>query len=141
MSSKTGGWIIAAGSLLVFGGLCILASGLSDHSDSTTLGFGLLVFSLGLLAIASGVYIKARGLSGGGKATSTEDAKPRPVRGGCDLCGTETPVIHCKVHQVHLCGTCLAGHYDFRSCAYVPSTRRVSGKTTQKSMAARRGGA
>lgn len=141
MSSKTGAWIIAAGSLLVFGGLCVLASGLSDRSDSTTLGFGLLVFSLGLLVIASGVYLKARFLSGNQKGEAAEEAKPRPVRGGCDLCGTETPVIHCKVHQVHLCGTCLARHYDFRSCAYVPSTRRATPKAAPKGMAARRGNA
>jgi hypothetical protein len=28
------------------------------------------------------------------------------------------------VHQLHLCADCLGKHYDFRSCAYVPSTRR-----------------
>jgi hypothetical protein len=30
------------------------------------------------------------------------------------------------VHEIHLCGNCLGDHYDFRSCAYVPSTRRTA---------------
>jgi hypothetical protein len=51
-------------------------------------------------------------------------AQAKRSRGGCDLCGTEAPVVNCRVHQMHLCGECLGQHYDFRSCVYVPSTRR-----------------
>ncbi|HEY7617101.1 MAG TPA: hypothetical protein VH744_09880, partial [Terriglobales bacterium] len=63
------------------------------------------------------------------------DLSQRP-RGACDLCKVEMPVVHCKVHQVHLCGHCLGEHYNFRSCVYVPSTRKTLSKAA-KSMAAR----
>jgi len=47
------------------------------------------------------------------------------------------PVIHCKVHQVHMCAECLGQHYDFRTCSYVPSTRRPA--TKAKNLAKARG--
>lgn len=88
--------------------------------------------------IAGGLYIKARTFQNSVGAGVTP-AQPQTTRGGCDLCGTDTPVIHCRVHQIHICGECVARHYDFRSCVYVPSTRRpASSKPVSRSARAGR---
>ncbi len=36
-----------------------------------------------------------------------------------------------------MCADCLGQHYDFRTCSYVPSTRRTAAKT--KNLAKARG--
>jgi len=138
MQSKTGTWMIALGAVIVFMALCVLPAGLGENGDKNLLGGGAAIFSLGILTIASGIYLKAIALqskpnskSAGGNASSG-----RAVRGACDRCQIDAPVIQCKVHQQHLCGTCLGEHYDFRSCVYAPSTRRAS---SVKSKAARTG--
>ena len=120
---KASGVAIAAGCLVMFLGLCFLPAAFGRNPDPSMLAGGLAIFSFGALAVSSGVYLKARALQSGAPVAV---AKPQPkrMRAGCDLCGVEVPVIHCRVHELHLCGNCLGGHYDFRSCAYVPSTRR-----------------
>jgi hypothetical protein len=131
--------MIGLGAVAAFVGLCFFPAALSDH-DNSVLGLGAAVFGFGSLLMAAGLYLKAQATqlpaapAHLGKETSTADKKL--PRGGCDLCRKENPVIHCKVHQFHLCGKCLAEHYDFRSCVYVPSTRRLESKNT-KSMSAR----
>jgi hypothetical protein len=60
MSSKTGTWIIAAGVVLMFVGLCFFSALLSDHPEPDMLEFGACQFSLGALVIAAGIYAKAR---------------------------------------------------------------------------------
>jgi len=131
MSSKTATWIIVAGTLLMFVGLCFLPAALSEHPDADLLEVGACQFSLGALLIAAGIYVKARilklGIASGDLRKEPAPSNQR-VRGGCDLCGTEAPVVQCKVHQLHLCGNCLAQHYDVRSCAYVPTTRTATSK-------------
>ena len=122
---KTGNWLIVAGALFMFGALCTIPSALMKNAEVDMLALGGSLFSFGALLIAGGMYLKARALQSKGPASDPAKT-PRRIRGGCDLCGTESPVINCKVHQLHLCGDCLAMHYDFRSCAYVPSTRRAS---------------
>jgi hypothetical protein len=92
---------------------------------------GAALLGTGALAGAAGIYLKALVL--GSKALLNAPAPEaanlnRHPRGACDLCRKETPVVHCKVHQFHLCASCLAEHYDFRACVYVPSTRRVESK-------------
>ena len=141
MSSKTANWIIAAGTLLMFVGLCFLPSALGANPDADMLEIGACQFSLGALVVATGFYAKARGVQ---KEIALVDprkesgASNQRVRGGCDLCGTEAPVVQCKVHQLHLCGACLAQHYDVRSCAYVPTTRTTNkhGRTLAKAQGA-----
>jgi hypothetical protein len=135
MSSRAGTWMIAVGALGGFAGLCVLPAALGEHGESNLLGVGLSLFSLGVLAAATGMYLKAQALQpsphskSGPGATQAAPANPgRKIRGGCDLCGTEAPVVQCKVHQLHLCGTCLAAHYDTRSCAYVPTSRKSANK-------------
>ena len=138
MQSKTGNWMMAIGAAIVFLGLCILPAGLGENGDKNLLGAGAAVLSLGILAIASGIYLKAYALQSkpDNKSVEGNARSGRPIRGGCDHCQETAPVIQCKVHQQHLCGTCLAEHYDFRSCVYAPSTRRAG---TVRSMAARTG--
>jgi len=132
MSSKTAGWIIAGGALLMFIGLCFLPTALSGNPDADMIEIGAGQFSLGALIMAGGIYAKARVAQ---SATPSGEQRKEPansnarVRGGCDLCGSEAPVIQCRVHQLHLCGNCLAQHYDVRSCAYVPTTRTAAQKS------------
>jgi hypothetical protein len=141
MSSKTANWIIAAGAVFMAIGLCFLPAALGERPDADLLEVGACLFSLGALIIAAGTYTKARMVqmeiaSGEPRKEPTSNQR---VRGGCDLCGTEAPVVQCKVHQLHLCGSCLAQHYDVRSCAYVPTTRTASNKTGRNLAANARG--
>ena len=141
MSSKAANWIIAAGAVFMAIGLCFLPAALGERPDTDLLEVGACLFSLGALIIAAGMYTKARMVqmeiaSGEPRKEPTSNQR---VRGGCDLCGTEAPVVQCKVHQLHLCGSCLAQHYDVRSCAYVPTTRTATNKTGRNYAANARG--
>jgi hypothetical protein len=134
MSSRTGNWMMAFGVLVGFVGLCMIPAGLGNHGDRSLLGLGAALVGVGALAAAAGIYLKALVL--GSKLaipapSPTAANSNRRARGACDLCRKEMPVVHCKVHQFHLCGACLAEHYDFRACVYVPSTRRVETKGTR----------
>ena len=134
MTSRVGSWLMGVGALGMLMGLGCLASALGDNPDTGLLGLGASLFSFGAMMIAGGLYAKARALQ-----TETASAPPatkKRVRGGCELCGSEAPVVQCKVHQLQLCGTCLADHYDLRSCVYVPAVRKPAGKPG-KAMAAR----
>lgn len=132
MSSRTGNLMMAFGVLVGFVGLCMMPAGLGTHGDRSLLGLGAALFGVGALTLAAGLYLKALLLQSKPTitvaASAADQAKARP-KGSCDLCRKESPVVHCKVHQFHLCGNCLAEHYDFRACVYVPSTRRVESKT------------
>jgi hypothetical protein len=134
MSPKTANWLITIGVLMLLVALCFAPGALHSESDPSLLAAGGGLFSLGALIIAGGIYLKARALQS--QASAEPPAPKKRVRGGCELCGTQDPVIHCRVHQLQLCPTCLANHYDFRSCAYVPSTRRPATKGG-KAMAAK----
>jgi hypothetical protein len=120
---KASGWLIIGGSVVMMLGLCFLPAAFGPHADEGMLAGGVAIFAFGTLTCAGGIYLKARALQSSA-SSSAPKAQPKRQRGGCDLCGLEMPVIHCRVHQIHICGNCVAGHYDFRSCAYVPSTRR-----------------
>jgi hypothetical protein len=134
MSSRTGSWIMAFGFLLAFAGLCLMPAGLGNHGDRSMLGLGAALFGMGTLSAAAGLYFKASLLGSTAAAnapTPAASSTNKHPRGACDLCRKEMPVVHCKVHQFHLCAGCLAEHYDFRACVYVPSTRRVEGKSAR----------
>lgn len=124
---KVSGLAIVCGCFLMVLGLAFLPAAFGTHPDESILGLGICVFSLGALTVAGGLYMKAHALKSGATSANAPKVQPKRVRGGCDLCGSETPVIHCRVHDIHVCGNCLGNHYDFRSCAYVPSTRRTAG--------------
>ena len=134
MQLRTGNWMMALGAMIGVVGLSIMPAGLGPNSaDRNLLGLGATIFSMGALSIALGIYLKALSLKAAPGNKPAQSVTPgRPIRGGCDRCKTEMPVIQCKVHQQHLCGHCLADHYDFRSCAYAPSRRGLG-----KALAAR----
>lgn len=135
MATKTGNWMMALGAFIVFAGLCFLPAAFGRDADRTMFGAGFVVMSSGLLLISIGFYAKAQAL-GTASATTAAPATTKRARGKsiCDRCAQEEPVIQCRVHQLHLCGSCLSEHYDFRSCAYIPSTRR--GATAKSNAAA-----
>jgi hypothetical protein len=140
MSSQTGNWLIGLGVLGTCIGIVMLPAALGEHPDTSLLILGACGVSLGSLTAATGIYLKARGIQSptGTQATSGEPKNStRRVRGGCDICHGDLPVIHCKVHQVHMCTECLGQHYDFRTCSYVPSTRGEAAKA--KNLAKARG--
>ena len=132
MQSRTGNRMMAIAPVIAVIGLSIVPAGLGQNSaDRNLIGIGATIFSLAAILFALGVYLKASVLQ---SSSGPEPAIPaRPIRGGCDRCHMEMPVIQCKVHQQHLCGTCLSEHYDFRTCVYAPSSRKIA----PKSMAAR----
>jgi len=136
MSSRTGKWMIAAGALMILAGLCFIPAAFGDHPEADVWGMGIGLFSLGAMTVAAGTYLNARLLHAAIEATGLAKELKRG-RGGCELCGNESPIIQCKIHQLHLCGNCQAEHYDLRSCLYVPSNRRVASKG--KAMAKVRG--
>lgn len=124
MGSKLGSVAIIFGSALILLGLAFIPAALTQkQDDQTILGAGICLISFGALCVGGGFYLKARLLESTAEAGSAKQ-QAKAVRGGCDLCGTESPVIHCRVHQLHICGECVSNHYDFRSCVYIPSTRR-----------------
>ena len=131
MSSQTGTWLIAVGAIAASIGIIMLPAALGEHPDTSLLVLGACCLSLGSLIAASGVYLKARaiqppkGLSGASVESRNSN---RRVRGGCDVCHGDSPVIQCRIHQVHLCANCLGRHYDFRTCAYAPSSRGAGAK-------------
>jgi hypothetical protein len=136
MPKRTGNWIIATGLFVAFTGLCAMPAGLGIKGDRSLLALGESVFALGVLAIASGIYLNALKLESkpGPSEADSDQTKKRP-RGACELCHMEMPAVHCTVHRFHLCADCLAQHYDFRTCVYVPSTRRTEGKNGKPSAA------
>jgi hypothetical protein len=125
MGKKISSVGIFFGCCLMFVGLCFLPAALGNHPDPAILGGGICLFAFGALMASGGTYLKAVALQGSTPAGPAKVPAKRS-RGGCDLCGTESPVVNCRVHQVHLCGDCVSKHYDFRSCVYVPSTRRTA---------------
>lgn len=137
MTARVGNWMIATGAIIMFVGLCCLPAAFGEHRDASLLGVCASIFGMGALFVAGGLYFKAQMLR---LQTETGEVEPAPAprnRGGCELCGSDVPVIHCRVHQLHLCSTCLAEHFDPRSCSYVPPTRRPA--KSGKGMARARG--
>jgi hypothetical protein len=130
MSSRAGNWLIIAGVLAMFAALAFLPAAFGPHAENVLAVAGC-AFSMGALLISAGIYIKARFLPKAA-ATASVPEQPRKIRGGCDLCRNDIPIIHCRVHELHLCSTCMAEHYDARSCAFVPSTR---GRNSQRARA------
>jgi hypothetical protein len=140
MGPRLGNWAIVLGVIVSFAGLCIVASAVGKTSDPGLMAFGACLFSIGAVIIAGGIYIKARTMKVSTATNSLQTPLITPKkRGGCDLCGPETPVILCKIHQLHLCGNCLAQHYDLRSCIYIPTPRKAVNKPARPVQSKARG--
>jgi hypothetical protein len=138
MSSQTGNWLVGVGAVGALIGIIVLPAALGANPDTSLLILGASAVALGSLVASAGFYLKLRAIQPGAPASgASAESKnsTRKVRGGCDICHGDMPVIHCKVHQVHMCVDCLGQHYDFRTCSYVPSTRRPSAKNRSLSKA------
>lgn len=134
---KAGGRTVGAGCFLMLVGLCFLPAALQQNTDPTILGLGVCLFAFGALTAAAGFYFRARALQSETPSADVRKMSGRRLRGGCDLCGTEPPIIQCRVHELHLCSQCLGDHYDPRSCAYAPSSRRPAMPKIPARMAAK----
>lgn len=130
MNSKTGSWLMVAGAFIAFVGLCFLPAAFGRDGDRTMLGGGAVIIAMGLLFISVGFYLKASALHATAPPSAANPPKRSRPKSICDMCAEVEPVIQCRVHQLHLCADCLNKHYDFRSCAYVPTTRRVNQKSS-----------
>lgn len=128
MTQKTSVWLMAVGCFVAFTGLCFIPAAFGPNPDRSFLAPGAVIFSMGILLVSGSIYVKARVRTSGMAESPSAPAK-KARKASCDRCGQDEPVIQCRVHQLHLCGDCLAGHYDFRACAYVPSTRRSPQKS------------
>ena len=129
--AKIGTWLIGVGCFVALFGLTMIPAATASGADKTVSGLCMLTFSFAMMIIAGGMYLKARAYQG----TPESDAARRGRKATCDSCGKAEPAIQCRVHQLHLCPDCLATHYDFRSCAYAPSTRRATPKASSLSHA------
>jgi hypothetical protein len=130
MGQKLSVVVIVVGCLLMLLGLTLLAAGLTQSQDESIAGAGICAFSFGALACAGGMYLKAREVQAGTTLPSNTKQQTK-TRGGCDLCGTESPAVMCRAHQLHLCPACLTRHYDVRSCVYAPTSRRPAAKAAR----------
>ena len=133
-------WLIAAGGFVSFVGLLFLPSALnSQNRDESLLGAGLAIFSLGVLIVAVGFYLKTKAL----RAEIGSDPNRAALLNGkrrkinCDSCHQAAPVIQCTMHKMSLCSNCLSQHYDSRACVYVPAIRKNAGKMARGASAAR----
>lgn len=127
MALKIAGWLIGVGCFFAFAGLCFLPAAFGLHPDSSMLSGGAMVFCMGMVLIASGLYAKARYWTEAA-ATNGSNGSKRGRKINCDSCGKHDAIIQCRVHQLQLCADCVSEHYDFRSCAYVPSVRQGNNK-------------
>src|SRR5258705_6366288 len=99
---------MAIGAFIVFVGLCFLPGAFGADADKTMLGAGAMVIAIGVLLIAAGFYVKARSLGTvAASASAPANTKRTRNKSSCDQCGLDVPVIQCRVHQTHLCATCL----------------------------------
>jgi hypothetical protein len=138
MSSRLGNWAIGVGIIVAGAGLCILPAAFGKTPSPDLLALGATFFSMGAMIISGGIYLKARSMQASDPVEGgSQGLNSRKSRGGCDLCGLEAPVVLCKIHQLHLCGSCLAQHYDPRSCIYQPSFRKPGNKAFKAAAKAR----
>jgi hypothetical protein len=126
MTLKIGSWLIGVGCFMALAGLFFLPAAFGAERDLSVLAAGAMVFSTGMVLASAGFYMKARYWG------EIEGAKPKTngknKRKICNVCGTQESAVECRVHNVNLCPECLGKHYDFKSCAYVPSTRPNTSK-------------
>ncbi len=123
MLSKASNWLMLAGVAVLSAGLLCVPAMIERRHEVDLVAMGSCLFGVGAFVIASGLYFKTQLMRSEIEKVS---GPRRRMTGGCELCATESQVVHCKVHQLDLCGNCLSQHYDFRSCAYVPALRGAS---------------
>jgi hypothetical protein len=126
MSLKIGSLLIVVGCLFAVVGLGFLPASFGPHPDASLQSAGAILFSAGMVLAASGLYVKSRVWAQSVPASAKSEKKLG--RKTCKQCNKQEAVIQCRPHQVPLCTDCLAKHYDFRSCAYIPLERPAASK-------------
>jgi hypothetical protein len=133
MALKIASWMIGVGCFLTFAGLCFFPAAFFPQRDTPILGAGAMLFSTGMVLAALGLYIKARFWA---ESESLKARSGKSKRRICNFCGEQESAVECRVHHLHLCGDCLGKHYDFKTCAYVPSARQSPPKSRTQSAGA-----
>ena len=133
MALKIGSWLVGAGCFFAITGLCFLPAAFGLHKDIEVLTAGGVLFSTGMVLAASGMYMKARHWAQGMPIGARLGKKGVPKL--CSLCSKHEALIQCRVHKMQLCADCLAKHYDFRECAYVPSVPQAASRSKAHSHA------
>jgi hypothetical protein len=135
--SKAAKWGIAAGVLIAFFGLVIIAAGFgSRQTDPTPVAAGLAVFALGLLTVTTSFYFEAKSVRSHLPPDLNASTSGKRKQ-SCDVCRKAPAVILCTMHKTSLCPACLSGHYDSRGCVYVPAVRRTGSKPARSAVASR----
>ncbi len=140
MSQKAINWTIVLGCFVSFIGLLFIPTALTAHSgDSSLLGGGMALFSVGVLMIGGSLYFKAKALGAQLNDPSMSMMLSGKLRKGvvCDLCRKNVPVVQCTMHKLGLCAHCMSEHYESRACVYVPSVRKPVNKAARGARASR----
>jgi hypothetical protein len=115
--------VIAIGSLLAAAGaICFLALFGQGHPD-TIRSVGSACFAIGVLIIATGVYLQARRLQAQFEVPISKSKKTERL---CSACNREPAIVFCRVHVLRLCLNCLEKHDDGTNCSYVPAKRATA---------------
>jgi len=116
-------FIIAIGSVLAAAGaICFLALFGQGPSD-TIRAVGSACFAVGILIVASGVYLLARQLQAKYEVTASKTRKTDRL---CSSCNREPSLFFCRVHVLRLCLDCFEKHDDGVNCSYVPAKRATA---------------
>src|SRR5215469_8850527 len=114
---------LVIGSLLaIAGAVCFFALFGQAQSDAIR-ALGSALFSVGILTVASGLYLQARKIQAKFEASAP---KSKTTDRLCSSCNREPSVVFCRVHVLRLCLNCLDKHDDGANCSYVPAKRATA---------------
>jgi len=110
---------IVVGIALLLLGIVVIGSTNTDGTRYETRTAGMLLMSLGAMAVAIPLYIDARRMqSRKQKQLSQTDARLR-----CFVCGSAIATMRCQKHMVRLCHDCISQHDEGEPCYYIPLSR------------------
>ena len=114
--------MLTVGSILAaIGAVCFLA--LFGQKSDAIRSIGSASFAIGVLIIASGVYLQARRLQPQQESPASKAKKTDRL---CSSCNREPALLFCRVHVLRLCVNCFEKHDDGINCSYVPAKRATA---------------
>jgi Na+/melibiose symporter-like transporter len=114
---------IALGSILAVAGIICFLALFGPGQSETIRSIGSAFFALGVLIMASGVYLQARRLRAQYQPSTS---KPKKTERLCASCNREPALVFCRVHVLRLCLACFEQHDDGSKCSYVPAKRATA---------------